>query len=70
MKETKKYYIAKRLNPTLPKPFYVGLGELTQTEANNKKPLGMGTIELELCEDKQDYDKKLNDYRNQGLCLF
>lgn len=70
MKEVKKYYIAKRMNPTLPKPFYVGLGELTQIEANNKKPLGIGTMELEMCEDKQDYDNKLSEYRKQGFCLF
>lgn len=70
MKEVKKYYIAKRTDPTLPKPFYVGLGEILPSEAINKKPIGLGEIFLELCEDKIDYDKKLSEYRKQGLCLF
>lgn len=70
MREEKKYYIAKRTNPTLPKPFYVGLGELTKTEASKKKPLSLGTMELEICEDKNDYEMKLSEYRKQGLCLY
>jgi hypothetical protein len=70
MKEEKKYYIAKCTNLAIPKPFYVGLGLLTKKEVDKKEKESISEIKLEICEDKPDYDKKLNEYRKLGFCLF
>lgn len=70
MIEQKNYYIAKRYVPTLLKPYYIGLGLLSKTETDKIVKNVIGEIFLEICDDKQDYDNKLLEYRKQGFCLF
>lgn len=68
MTKTLNYYIGERINPQLPKPYYMALGLLTKKNANKySKECLYGSISITEYQNKIDYDDAIAKLKENGF---
>jgi hypothetical protein len=63
----KKFYIKRRDNPQLEKPYYIAEGQLSKTEANRKGRAIYGSNEMLPFDTVEQYEAELARLRSEGF---
>lgn len=63
----KKFYIGKRHNPQLSKPYFVAFGQLTAKEAKGKEKSLYGSMSLSAFSSEQEYSAELKRIEGEGF---
>ena len=69
MKQNKKFYIGRRDNPQLSKPYYKAYGKLSKKEIEDKENCLYGSMTLISYETEIEYNNKLNELKNNGFSI-
>ena len=64
-----KYYIGRRDNPQLSKPYYKAYGQLTKKEAKAKEECSYGSMILESFDTIEECGKRLDELRANGFSI-
>lgn len=67
MKTKKLFYIGKRSNPQLTKPYYRAYGQLTKKEASKKETCLYGSMQLTSYNTKEEYIEAIQKLNNDGF---
>ena len=63
------YYIGKRLNPQLPKPYFVAYGQLSKAAAKRKSNTLYGDMIMESFESGLSYAARIVELEAQGFAV-
>ena len=65
----KIYYIGRRDNPQLSKPYYVGYGLLSKTDVKKTESCLYGSMTLTPYDNETDYTNAINEYKTNGFTV-
>lgn len=68
-KSKKLYYLGKRLNPQLPKPYFMAYGQLSAAQAKKKTNCLYGAVVLECFESPIAYGARIVELEAQGFAI-
>ena len=68
--ETKLFYIGKRHNEQLEKPYFKDYGQLSKTVAKKKENVAYGSMVLESFETEEAYKARLEELIVQGYNVY
>ena len=64
---TKKFYIGRRDNPQLPRPYFIAYNQLTKIEAKKKENCSYGSMSLTSYESIEEYNIEIEKLKKAGL---
>lgn len=68
-KKVKLWYIGKRTNPQLSKPYYVAYGQLSKNAAKQAEKTVYGGMYLTSYETKEEYDMQIEKLKQDGFTV-
>lgn len=66
---SKKWYILRRDNPQLPKPYFKVYGQLSKKEANKHLHTPYGSVSMMAFDSKEEMDAKMEELKNDGYSV-
>ena len=69
MKKQQKFYIGKRVNPQLEKPYYRAYGQLSKTAAKEKEGSIYGSMTLKSYDTQAEYDAAIAQLKQEGFSV-
>jgi hypothetical protein len=66
----KKFYIGRRDNPQLPKPYFNGYGLLTKKDAAKKEDTLYGSMVLTSYDTEEEYETRINELKEEGFSVY
>lgn len=61
-----KYYIVRRDNPQLPRPYFTAIGKVSKKIAKEKSEAVYGSKTLLTYDTKEEYEEMLKFFKNSG----
>lgn len=65
----KKFFIGRRDNPQLKKPYFKAYGQLSQTSAKEKEKSAYGSMSLTSYNSEEEYQKALDKIKSDGYSI-
>lgn len=61
------FYIGRRFNPQLSKPYYIAYGQMSKKDAKKANETSYGSIYIDSYNTKEEYDLVITDITSKGF---